>query len=68
MGGRRAGNVLEISQAPDRQANYLDHSETELVLQTINETEVGVSKPNRSGLKLVSSHQHIFTTLENGRP
>jgi hypothetical protein len=46
-GRRRASYIFDVSQPPDSEANDLNHPEAELILQAINETEVGFGEPNR---------------------
>jgi hypothetical protein len=54
---RRGGYILNLGQASDGEPNDLNHSESEFVSQTVNETEVGVREPNGSGLEFVIRHR-----------
>jgi hypothetical protein len=64
---RRRGYILNFSQAPDGEPSDLNHSESEFVSQTVNETEVGVSEPNGSGLEFVIRHRCYFYNTTNRR-
>jgi hypothetical protein len=67
IASRRKGYILNFGQAPDGESNDLNHSESEFVSQTVNETEVGVRKPNGSGLEFFIRHRCYCYNTTNRR-
>jgi hypothetical protein len=59
----RGGHLLNFRQSPDCESNDLNHSESKFVLQTVNETEVGVRETNGGGFKSAISHRCHFYNI-----
>lgn len=59
----RGVHLLNFGQAPDCESNDVNQSESEFVLQTVNQKEVGMCEPNSSGPKCVIRHRcHFYNT------
>jgi hypothetical protein len=59
----RGGYIFNFGQAPDGEADDLNHSESEFVAQTVNKAKIGVRESNRGGLQFVVRHCcHFYNT------